>query len=150
MPKDHRAISGQWPIQISNEKWKIEAASLEYLRLYMAGDGSVIRDRAGIRSSRLMLPRPDGLDQFDYFLKQRFPIVLGFDQAPRPHLQALAQTFVPNDFERRVGESLRRLGDHQVFPVNDAQPGDGLRGGDDGLASGHGLKDFVLHPPRDP
>src|SRR5262245_29469671 len=94
--------------------------------------------------------RSDGFDQLDQFLKQGPPVVLGFDQIARSHLQTLAQGRVADDFESRVGEPLGRVGYHQLFAVNDAQSGDGFGRGYDDLAGGHGFEDLVLRAARSP
>src|SRR5262245_36321834 len=76
-------------------------------------------DRSGARSSRPILAHSDRFDQFDQSLKQCLPIVLGFDKMARLRFQALAQARIADNFESRVGELARRVGDHQVFAVND-------------------------------
>jgi hypothetical protein len=81
-------------------------------------------------------------------MKQCLPIVLGFDETTSLRLKVLAQARVADDFESRVGESARRAGDHQVFTVNDSQPGDGFRRSDDGLAGGHGFEDLAMRAAR--
>src|SRR4030095_11579093 len=95
---------------------------------------SIIRYCAAIGLPCLVLTHPDGFDEFDQLLKQGLPVVLGFDKMARPRLQTLAQARVTDDFESRVGESFGRIGDHQLFAVNDAQSGDGFRGSSEELS----------------